>query len=386
MPHRIATRLTGIGESVIRNMTRLAQAAGALNLAQGFPDFDPPAELVEAAHSALASGFHQYAITWGTANFRQALAEKQSRWMGLDIDPDRHITVTCGSTEAMMASVMTVTNPGDRVIIFSPFYENYIADIQLNGAVPLFVELHPPEFRFDPAELRAAFASGARALILCNPSNPTGRVFTRAELETIAALAQEFDAYVLTDEVYEHIVYAPHHHSYIASLPGMFERTLSCSSLSKTYSITGWRLGYILAPEEITANTRKVHDFLSIGAAHMLQEAAATALRFPPSYYTHLAAEYQRKRDILLGYLDRLGLPYTRPEGAYFVMVDVSALGFADDFAASQWLIESIGVAPVPGSVFFNTDDRRYVRFHFSKRDETLHQAGERLLRIRERV
>ena len=386
MQHRIANRLTSIGESVIRNMTRLAQAAGALNLSQGFPDFDPPPELVEAAHTALAAGFHQYAVTWGTANFRQALAEKQSRCMGIDVDPDGHLTVTCGSTEAMMASVMTVTNPGDRVIVFSPFYENYIADIQLNGAVPVFVELHPPEFRFDPAELREAFATGARALILCNPSNPTGRVFTRDELETIAALAQEFDAYVLTDEVYEHIVYAPHRHSYIASLPGMFERTLSCSSLSKTYSITGWRLGYVLAAEAITAEVRKVHDFLTIGAAHMLQEAAVTALRFPPDYYAHLAAEYQRKRDILLGYLDRLGLPYNTPEGAYFVMVDVSALGFADDFACSRWLIDSIGVAPVPGSVFFHTDERRYVRFHFSKRDETLHEAGERLLRIRERV
>jgi aminotransferase len=382
----MAHRLTGIGESVIRNMTRLAQAAGALNLAQGFPDFDPPAELVAAAHTALDGGFHQYAITWGTTAFRQALSEKQSRAMGIEIDPDRHITVTCGATEAMMASVMTVTNPGDRVIIFSPFYENYIADIQLNGAVPVFVELHPPGFRFDPAELRAAFAAGARALILCNPSNPTGRVFTRAELETIAELAREFDAYVLTDEVYEHIIFAPHTHTYLAALDGMRERTLSCGSLSKTYSITGWRLGYVIAPEAVTANVRKVHDFLSIGAAHMLQEAAVTALRFPAAYYERLAADYQRKRDILLGYLERAGLPYTTPEGAYFVMADVSALGFDDDFAASRWLTETIGVTPVPGSVFFHTDERRYVRFHFSKQDKTLREAGERLLRIRERA
>jgi aminotransferase len=367
-------------------MTRLAQAAGALNLAQGFPDFDPPLELVEAAHQALRDGYHQYAITWGTANFRAALAAKQSRLMGIDIDPDRHITTTCGSTEAMMAAVMSVTNPGDKVILFSPFYENHIADILLNGAVPVFVNLYPPEFRFDPAELRAAFEQGARALIICNPSNPTGRVFTHEELQVVAALAQEFDAYVLTDEVYEHIVYAPHRHTYLASLPGMFERTLSCSSLSKTYSITGWRLGYVLASEELTGAVRKVHDFLSIGAAHMLQEAAAVALRFPDSYYAHLASEYTRKRDILLGYLNQTGLTYTTPEGAYFVMVDISPCGFADDFAFTRWLIDEIGVAPVPGSVFFHTDEKRYARFHFSKRDETLVEAGERLVRIKSRV
>lgn len=383
---RIANRLTGIGESCIRNMTRLAQAAGALNLAQGFPDFDPPEALVEAAHQALRDGHHQYAITWGTENFRAALAAKQSRFMGLAIDPARHITTTCGSTEAMMASMMAVTNPGDKVILFSPFYENHIADILLNGAVPVFVNLYPPEFRFDAAELRAAFHSGARALILCNPSNPTGRVFSRDKLQVVADLAQEFDAFVLTDEVYEHIVYAPHQHTYIASLPGMFERTLCCGSLSKTYSITGWRLGYVLACEELTGAVRKVHDFLTIGAAHPLQEAAAVALRFSDSYYEHLTSEYTRKRNILLKYLDQTGLPYTTPEGAYFVMVDVSECGFNDDFAFTHWLINELGVAPVPGSVFFHTDEKRYVRFHFSKRDETLIEAGERLLRIKQRV
>ena len=380
----IAHRLDHIGESCIRNMTRLAEAAGALNLAQGFPDFPPPDELVEAAHTALRGGFHQYAITWGTVNFRKALAEKQSRFMGLAIDPDLHITTTCGSTEAMMAAVMAVTNPGDKVILFSPFYENHQADILLNNAVPVFVELHPPEFRFDPRELRAAFEDGARALIICNPSNPTGRVFSREELQVVAGLACEFNAYVLTDEVYEHIVFEPHVHTYLASLPGMFERTLCCGSLSKTYSITGWRLGYVIASEDLTAAVRKVHDFLSIGAAHMLQEAAVTALRFPQSYYDRLAADYQRKRDLLLSYLDRAELPYTRPEGSYFVMADASALGFADDFACTRWMIDEIGVAPVPGSVFFRREEKRYVRFHFSKRDETLHAAGERLAKIQQ--
>ncbi len=383
---RTAKRLTGIGESCIRNMTRLAEAAGALNLAQGFPDFPPPDSLVEAAHQALSDGHHQYATTWGTANFRAALAAKQTRCMDLYIDPDLHLTTTCGSTEAMMAAMMAVINPGDKVILFSPFYENHMADILLNGAEPLFVNLYPPEFHFDADELRAAFEQGARALIICNPSNPTGRVFSRAELQVIADLAQEFDAFVLTDEVYEHIVYEPHRHTYLASLPGMFERTLCCSSLSKTYSITGWRLGYVLACQELTGAVRKVHDFLTIGAAHALQEAAVVALRYPESYYANLASEYRRKRNILLGYLDEIGLPYTTPEGAYFVMVDVSRCGFADDFAFTHWLIHEIGVAPVPGSVFFHSGETRYVRFHFSKRDATLIEAGERLLRIKQKV
>ena len=278
----IATCLNYFTESVIREMTRVANEHGAINLSQGFPDFDPPVELVTAAKRALEEGYHQYAITWGSPRLREALARKQQYWMGLDLDPDAHIVVTCGSTEAMMVAMMTACNPGDKVIVFSPFYENYGADTILSGADPIYVPLHPPSFEFDPAELRRAFEQGVKALVLCNPSNPTGKVFTHKELQYIADLAQEFDTFVITDEVYEHIVYAPHTHTYIASLPGMFERTISCSSLSKTYSITGWRLGYVIAAAEVIAGARKIHDFLTVGAAAPLQEAAVTALDFPP--------------------------------------------------------------------------------------------------------
>jgi aspartate/methionine/tyrosine aminotransferase len=384
--HDIAKRLSGFTECRIRDMTRLANQHQAINLAQGFPDFDPPADLVAAAHRALIDGHHQYSLTWGSSNFREALARKQERYMGLDLDPERHITVTCGSTEAMMASLMTICSAGDEVIVFSPFYESYIADIALCGAKARFVNLYPPHFRFDPEELRSAFARGAKALILCNPSNPTGRVFSREELQLIADLALEYDALVITDEVYEHIVYAPSSHCYIASLPGMFERTISCGSLSKTYSITGWRLGYVIAPPELTAGVRKVHDFLTVGAPNPLQEAAVCALEYPDSYYQQLAADYRRRRHLLLRYFDDLGLPYTLPEGAYFVLVDVSSCGFADDFAFCQWLVKEIGVAAVPGSVFFHWPVNRFVRFHFSKRDETLLAVGERLLAIHEKV
>jgi aspartate/methionine/tyrosine aminotransferase len=382
----IATRLNSFTECRIRDMTRLAQQHQAINLAQGFPDFDPPADLVAAAHRALSDGYHQYSLTWGSSHFREALARKQERFMGLDLDPDRHITVTCGCTEAMMASLMTICGAGDEVIVFSPFYESYVADIALCGAKVRFVNLYPPHFRFDPEELRSAFASGAKALILCNPSNPTGRVFSREELQLIADLAQEYDAFVITDEVYEHIVYAPSSHCYIASLPGMFERTISCGSLSKTYSITGWRLGYVIAPPELTAGVRKVHDFLTVGAPHPLQEAAVCALEYPDSYYEQLAADYGRRRQLFLGYIDDLGLPYSLPEGAYFVLVDISSCGFVDDFAFCQWLVTEIGIAAVPGSVFFHRPVNRFVRFHFSKRDETLVAVGERLLAMHERV
>jgi aminotransferase len=381
----VASRLKYFTESVIREMTRIANESGAINLSQGFPDFDPPEELVEAARRALEEGYHQYAITWGSPRFREALARKQSRWMGLDLDPDAHVVVTCGATEAMMCAMMTACNPGDRVIVFSPFYENYGADCILSGATPVYAPLHPPDFRFDPVELRRAFESGAKALVLCNPSNPTGKVFTRDELLLIAELAKEFDAFVITDEVYEHIVYAPHAHVYIASLPGMFERTISCSSLSKTYSITGWRLGYVIAAPEIIAGARKVHDFLTVGAAAPLQEAAATALAFPLSYYEALRVDYTRKRDLFLGWLDRAGLRYTTPQGAYYVMVDLSDLGVTDDTAFCRWLAEEIGVAAVPGSSFFHEPVNHLIRLHFAKRDETLNAAGERLLKLREK-
>ncbi len=383
---QIASRLSNFTESVIREMTRTANQYGAINLSQGFPDFDPPAELVAAAKQALDDGHHQYAITWGTKNFRHALARKQTHFMGLDLDPDAHLTVTCGSTEAMMVAMMTVCNPGDKVVVFSPFYENYSADTILCGAQPVFVPLRPPEFHFDPDELRRAFMQGPKAIILCNPANPTGKVFTRAELQLIADLAQEFDTFVVTDEVYEHIVYEPHRHTYIASLPGMFERTLSCSSLSKTYAITGWRLGYVIAPAFVTAGARKVHDFLTVGASHPLQEAAATALSLPHSYYDQLRADYAHRREIFLAYLDEAGLTYTRPQGAYYVLVDISRFGAANDTEFCHWLAKEIGVAAVPGSSFFREPVKHLIRFHFAKREETLRAAGERLLTLTEVV
>ncbi len=381
---QIATRLSHFTESVIREMTRIAAEHNAINLSQGFPDFDPPSELVTAAKRALDGGFHQYAITWGSPRFREALARKQSRWMGLDLDPDACIVVTCGSTEAMMAAMMTACNPGDKVIVFSPYYENYGADTILSGAEPIYAPLHPPAFDFDPDELRRAFEQGAKALVLCNPSNPTGKVFSREELQFIADLAQEFDAFIITDEVYEHIVYKPYTHTYIASLPGMFERTISCSSLSKTYAITGWRLGYIIAAPEIIAGARKVHDFLTVGAAAPLQEAAVAGLEMPMSYYEQLQADYSFRRDCFLGYLDRAGLKYTEPQGAYYALVDISEFGMNDDVAFCRRLAREIGVAAVPGSSFFHEPVRHLVRFHFAKREETLVAAGERLMRLKE--
>lgn len=384
MPH-LSTRIDHFTDSVIRRMTRISDRYGAINLSQGFPDFDPPAALLDAALRAAAEGPHQYSVTWGAPNFREALAAKQSRCMGLPLDPEAHIVVTCGSTEAMMTALMTVCDPGDRVIVFSPFYENYGADAILTGAEPIYVPLHPPEFTFDPAELRAAFRLRPKALVLCNPSNPCGRVFTRAELEHIASLACEFDAFVVTDEVYEHIVYPPHTHTYIASLPDMFERTLSCSSLSKTYSITGWRLGYVIGPEAAIDAARKVHDFLTVGAPAPLQEAAVTALRFPPSYYEELAACYLRKRDLFLRYLDEAGLSYTTPEGAYYVLVDIGEFARDDDLAFCEWMTREVGVAAVPGSSFFHEPVNHLMRLHFAKRDDTLAEAGRRLALLRER-
>lgn len=376
-------RTSHFSESVIRRMTRVANECGAINLSQGFPDFDPPVELQAALEKAGRAGPHQYAVTWGAPNFRQALARKQSRWMGVPVNADAHLVVTCGSTEAMMAAMMTACNPGDKVIVFSPFYENYGADAILSGAEPVYVPLRPPDFSFDPDELRRAFEQRPKALILCNPSNPTGKVFTRAELETIAHLAEEFDAFVITDEVYEHIIYAPHQHVYFASLPGMFARTLSCSSLSKTYSITGWRLGYVIAPEAIIDGVRKVHDFLTVGAAAPLQEAAVTALNFPDSYYAQLQADYTAKRDLFLTGLDAAGLRYTRPAGAYYVMVDVSEFGVRDDTVFCEWLAKTVGVAAVPGSSFFREKVQHLIRFHFAKREATLLEATRRLASLR---
>ena len=380
----LSNRIGFFTESVIRKMTRIANAHGAINLSQGFPDFDPSAELLQALHNAASDGPHQYAVTWGAPNFREALARKQSRFMGLSIDPETQICVTCGSTEAMMTAMMTVCNPGDKVIIFSPFYENYAADAILSGAQPIFVPLHPPEFSFDEGDLTRAFEQRPKALILCNPSNPTGKVFTMDELKFIAELADRYDVFVITDEVYEHIVYAPYKHIYFASLPGMFERTVSCSSLSKTYSITGWRLGYLIAPASVIDGARKVHDFLTVGAPAPLQEAAVTALNFPDEYYEKLCSLYTEKRDFFIKGLEDIGLKYTFPEGAYYVMVDISEFGCPDDTAFCEWMAKVVGVAAVPGSSFFKEDVRHLIRFHFAKKQETLGLALERLSSLRE--
>lgn len=381
---RTSRRTATFTESVIREMSRIASQHGAINLAQGFPDFDPPPELIKAGKDSMDAGRHQYSVTWGSAELREALASKLRRFTGLAVDPATELVVTCGATEAMMVAMMTVCDPGDRVGLFSPFYENYSADAILCGAEPVLVPLRPPGYGFDPAELRRAFASGLKAFVLCNPSNPSGRVFTPAELGEIAALAEEFDTFVLTDEVYEHIVFPPHRHAYFSALPGMAPRTLMCSSLSKTFSITGWRLGYVHAPAGIIAQARKVHDFLTVGAAAPLQHAVVTALQFPDSFYHALAAAYVRSRDILLGYLDKVGLPYSKPEGAYFVMVDIEGLGWKSDVEFSQWMTREVGVAPVPGSSFFLPGENRYIRLNFAKKPETLHEAGKRLLRLRD--
>ena len=374
-----AQRLAIFQESVIREMTRLANHYNSINLAQGFPDFDPPELLISALERAARGPHHQYSITWGAVRFRQALAAKIQRFTGLAINPDQHLVTTCGSTEAMMVAMMTACNPGDKVIVFSPFYENYAADAILSGAEPIFVSLRAPNFDFDPDELRRAFAQKPKALILCNPSNPSGKVFTREELLFILELARQHDAFIITDEVYEHIVYPPHVHVPFASLPGAWERTISCGSLSKTYSITGWRLGYVMADAPVIAQARKVHDFLTVGAAAPLQEAAVTALDFPEDYYEELLDIYTRKRDLFLGYLEQTGLPFTRPQGAYYTLVDISSLGFASDRVAAEAITKTLGVTGVPGSSFFREPDNRYIRFHFAKKDETLRHAGERL-------
>lgn len=381
----ISNRTKSFSESVIRRMTRVANQSGAVNLSQGFPDFNPPEQLLNALQHVATSGPHQYAVTWGAPDFRNALACKQQRFMGIPIDPETNIVVTCGSTEAMMASMMAVTNPGDKVIIFSPFYENYTADVILTGAIPVYVHLRGRNFTFDENELRAAFEQKPKALILCNPGNPTGKVFTRDELLTIARFAEEFDTFVITDEVYEHIVYAPSKHTYFASLPGMFERTLSCSSLSKTYSITGWRLGYIIGPSAVIDAARKVHDFLTVGAAAPLQKAAVTALKFDDSYYQELALHYSSKRELFLKLLDNAGLSYITPDGAYYVMVDISESGATDDVAFCEWMATHVGVAAVPGSSFFREKTNNFIRFHFAKKDETLLEAGRRLMTLRDK-
>jgi len=381
---RKADRFT---ESVIREMTRLALEYDAINLAQGFPDFPAPEELKQAAIEAIRADINQYAITWGARAFREAIAEKVHWYLGLEVDPEREITVTCGSTEAMIASMMAVVDPGDEVIIFEPFYENYGPDAILTEARPRYVPLYPPDWRFDPDELRAAFTPRTKAIVINTPNNPTGKVFTREELELIAALCQEWDAIAITDEIYEHILYDGAEHIAIATLPGMRERTITINGLSKTYSVTGWRIGYAIAPPEITAAIRKVHDFLTVGAAAPLQEAGAVALRLPRSYYERLAAEYAARRDRLLRALEEAGFGVYKPRGAYYIMTDISRFGFEDDVAFAHYLVREIGVAVVPGSSFYENPEkgRQQVRFCFCKTEATLDAAAERLLRLRER-
>ena len=342
----LSKRTETFTDSVIRRMTRISNKYGAVNLSQGFPDFEPPRELLDRLAEVTREDFHQYSITWGAQNFREALARKQSHLMGVDIDPNENIVVTCGSTEAMMAAMMTVTNPGDKVIVFSPFYENYGADTILSGAEPIYVPLYPPKFNFNPDELEAACRQKPKALILCNPSNPSGKVFTRDELQIIADLAEKYDAFVITDEVYEHIIYEPYHHTYFASLPNMWERTISCSSLSKTYSITGWRLGYIIAPDYIIDVAKKVHDFLTVGA----------------------------------------GIVHTVPQGAYYILLDISEFGYKSDLEFCEVLARDVGVGAVPGSSFFREDVNHLIRLHFAKKNETLNEALNRLEHIRTKI
>lgn len=382
----LSKRTKTFTDSVIRRMTRIANEYDAINLSQGFPDFDPPKEILNRLEQVAHEDYNQYAITWGAQNFRDALAKKQSKYMNLDLDSNKNIVVTCGSTEAMMAAMMSVCDPNDKVIVFSPFYENYGADSILCGANPIYVPLHPPVFNFDKEELENAFKQNPKALILCNPSNPCGKVFSKEELEYIACLAVKYDTYVITDEVYEHIVYAPYKHTYFASLPGMFERTISCSSLSKTYSITGWRLGYCIAPENIIEQIKKVHDFLTVGAAAPLQEAAVVGLEFSDAYYDELQKLYTHKKDLFLNGLKELNIPHTEPQGAYYVMVDISEFGYDSDLDFCVDLIKNVGVAAVPGSSFFKEEENRYIRFHFAKKDETLLAALNRLKDMRAKM
>lgn len=383
---KLSGRTETFTDSVIRRMTRISLQYGAVNLSQGFPDFDPPKEILDRLAQVTKEDFHQYSITWGAQNFREALAEKQSRLMGRKIDPNSEIVVTCGSTEAMMAAMMTVADPGDKVIIFSPFYENYGADAVLSGAEPIYVPLNPPEFNFDPDVLEAAFRQHPKALILCNPSNPCGKVFTYEELRLIADLAEKYDVFVITDEVYEHIVYEPNKHIYFASLPGMWKRTISCSSLSKTYSITGWRLGYIIAPPQIIETAKKVHDFLTVGAAAPLQEAAVTGLRFGDDHYKDLQLKYTQKRDLFLKGLDDIGISHTVPQGAYYIMLDISEFGYDSDLEFCEALARDVGVGAVPGSSFFREPVNHLIRLHFAKKEDTLNEALNRLESIRKKM
>ena len=383
---QLSDRTANFTDSVIRRMTRISNQYGAVNLSQGFPDFEPPKEILNRLAEVTKEDFHQYSITWGAQNFREALARKIQHFSGVEVNPNEELVVTCGSTEAMMAAMMSVTNPGDKVIVFSPFYENYGADTIFSGAQPIYVPLNPPEFNFDPNVLEEAFRQKPKAIIVCNPSNPCGKVFTRSELEIIAGLAKKYDSFVITDEVYEHILYKPNVHTYMASLPGMKERTITCNSLSKTYSITGWRLGYVQANAEIIERVKKVHDFLTVGAAAPLQEAAVTGLNFGDDYYKDLQEKYTHKRNLFLKGLDDIGLRHTNPQGAYYILIDISEFGYESDMEFAEDLARKVGVGAVPGSSFFKEAENRYVRLHFAKKDETLNEALNRLSQIRNKI
>lgn len=374
-------------DSVIRRMTRVCLEYDAVNLSQGFPDFDPPKVITDRLIEVANEGPHQYAVTWGSQKFRDALIEKQKHFMGLNnINSTDNVVVTCGSTEAMMAAMMAVCNPRDKVVVFSPYYENYAIDAILSGADPIFVPLKQPDFNFDANELEDAFKQNAKALILCNPSNPSGKVFTREELEIIASLAKKYNAYIITDEVYEHIVYKPHKHIYMSSLPDMFERTVCCSSLSKTYHITGWRLGYIIGPKHVIDAAKKIHDFLTVGAAAPLQEAAVEGLKLPYSYYDELQEKYTKMRDMFLDGLRNLDLKFTEPQGAYYVMVDISEFGYDSDMDFCYDLAKKVGVGAVPGSSFFKEPTNNLIRFHFSKKEDTVKKALDRLADIKSKM
>jgi len=372
-------------ESVIREMTRLAMEHGAINLAQGFPDFAAPVEVKEAAVRAIRADINQYAITWGAREFREAIAERFRKDSGLAVDPEREITVCCGATETMIASLLAVVDPGDEVVIFEPFYENYGPDTIICGAVPRFVRLHPPQWTFDPDDLAAAFSERTRAVILNTPNNPTGKVFDGKELEALAGLARRYRAYVITDEIYQYMTYDGCRHVSMATLAGMRERTITINGLSKTYSVTGWRVGYAIAPPEVTDAIRKMHDFITVGAAAPLQEAGVTALRLPESYYEGLRASYLARRDRMLDILEEAGFRCFKPRGAYYVMTDISAFGLPDDVGFTRHLIQEIGVAAVPGSSFYSDPalGRQQVRFCFSKTDATLDEAARRLQELK---
>ena len=387
---KLSDRVQTFTDSVIRRMTRISDEHGAINLSQGFPDFDPPKPILDALAKVAYEGPHQYSVTYGAENLREALARKASKAMQREIDPETQVVVTCGGTEAMMGVVMSICNPGDKIMVFSPFYENYSADAILSGAEPIFIPLVPPTFEFDINLVEEGFKQGARAIIVCNPSNPCGKVFAEEELLAIGKLAIKYDAFVVTDEVYEHMVYAPHKHTYMASLPGMFEHTITCNSLSKTFSITGWRLGYVVGTEEVIEACKKVHDFLTVGAASPLQEAAVTGLNFPDSYYDELLELYTEKREYFCNGLDKLGIKYYKPQGTYFIMVDIQEFldlpqfkGYSD-LEFCEWMIRNIGLAAVPGSSFFREEVNNLIRLHFAREKSTLDEALARLAKLKE--